>query len=203
MADILYFLIVSVLLTLAPGPDIMFVIAQSISKDRFAGIMTALGLCTGLIFHTMAAALGLSIIIYKSAIGFQIVKYLGAAYLLYLALSALREKGNMPVKTARLGYRQLYVRGIFMNILNPKVSLFFLAFLPQFIPSNSGNAPLLMVMLGAIFMAQAIAVFILVSVFAEFMTSSLKKNSLFSEIMRYFKAGLFAFVGIKLALYKE
>ena len=127
-SQLLYFLAASVALTLLPGPDIVFVLTQSISKGKLAGIATASGLCTGLLFHTIAAALGGSAIIYRSALAFTALKYVGAVYLLYLAYKALKEGGELinadAVKDTNASL--FYKRGIFMNVLNPKVSLFFL-----------------------------------------------------------------------------
>jgi len=129
-SQLIYFIAASAALTFLPGPDILFVLTQSISQGKIAGIATATGLCTGILVHTSAAAFGISALIYKSALAFEIVKYAGAAYLLYLAWQALRESGEL-VSSAPIRERNsfaLYRRGIFMNVLNPKVALFFLAF---------------------------------------------------------------------------
>lgn len=203
--NLFYFLIASVLLTLAPGPDILFVIAQSLSQGKWAGIATALGLCTGLIFHTTAAALGLSIILYNSAIGFQIVKYAGVAYLLYLAFKALRE-GKTELKnddSLKLKKSKLYKRGILMNILNPKVSLFFLAFLPQFVNEKAGNMPGQMIFLGIIFIIQAIIIFSIISCIAGLLSKRLLVNPRMNKIIKWAKVGIFGFIAIKLALAKK
>lgn len=200
--NLFYFLIAATLLTLAPGPDILFVIAQSISQGKWAGIATALGLCTGLIFHTTAAALGLSIILYNSAIGFQIVKYAGVAYLLYLAFKALRE-GKTELKnddSLKLKKSKLYKRGILMNILNPKVSLFFLAFLPQFVNEGAGNITGQMIFLGAIFILQAVIIFSIISCVAGFLSKRLLVNPKMNKIVNWAKAGIFGFIAVKLAL---
>jgi len=118
------FLGIAILLTLMPGPDILFVIAQSISQNKKAGIATALGLCSGLIVHITAATLGISTIIYQSALAFTVIKYTGAAYLLYLAWQSFKEKEtgfafnhNKPFK-----YPSLYKKGILMNLLNPNLN---------------------------------------------------------------------------------
>ncbi|WP_406660733.1 LysE family translocator [Methanolobus sp. ZRKC3] len=127
-SQLLYFLGASVAITLLPGPDIIFVLMQSISKGKMAGMATASGLCTGLLFHTTAAVLGVSAIIYRSALAFSALKYAGAIYLLYLAYKALKEGGELIASDTALdtNLSLLYKRGIFMNLLNPKVSLFFL-----------------------------------------------------------------------------
>ena len=130
LLSILSFLGIAIVLTLMPGPDNLFVLAQSISNGKNAGISTALGLCTGLIIHITAATIGITAIIYQSALAFHLVKYAGAAYLLFLAYKSFREKNSsFDLKNeSSLNYKSLYKKGIIMNLLNPKVSLFFLAF---------------------------------------------------------------------------
>lgn len=201
-SQLIYFIAASVALTLLPGPDILFVLTQSISQGRKAGIATATGLCTGVLFHTTAAALGISALVYKSALAFEIVKYAGAAYLLYLAWHALKESeeliSSIPVREANAV--ALYRRGIFMNVLNPKVALFFLAFLPQFINTGSGNIPVQMIFLGVIFMVQAWLIFSAISVFAGTVGEKIIQKPGISRYINWGKAGIFAFIGIKLAL---
>ncbi|MED4780601.1 LysE family translocator [Brevibacillus choshinensis] len=199
---LLSFLAVSVLLTLTPGPDILFVIAQSISNGRKAGIATAMGLTTGLIAHTTAAALGITAILYNSAFAFQLVKYAGALYLLYLAYQAIKEGAN-PLTTAvpeKKSPLRLYRTGILMNVLNPKVSLFFLAFLPQFIIPGTGNEPLQMMILGVIFMIQTIILFSAVAVFAGIFGQKLLGRASVGKYVNYGKAILYAGIGIRIAL---
>jgi threonine/homoserine/homoserine lactone efflux protein len=167
-SQLIYFIAASVALTILPGPDILYVLAQSISNGKKAGIATSSGLCTGVLFHTTAAALGISALVYKSALAFEIVKYAGAAYLLYLAWQALKERGDLMSSTPlrEKDTFALYKRGIFMNVLNPKVALFFLAFFPQFVNMESGNIPQQMIFLGIVFMVQAWLIFSTISFFA-------------------------------------
>ena len=200
--SIIYFTTASLLLTLAPGPDILFVAAQSVTHGRKAGIVTALGLCTGLTVHTLAAAFGVSAVVYQSAAAFQAVKYAGALYLLYLAWQAWKESGHAPGlgPAPKLRLPALYRRGILMNVLNPKVSLFFLALLPQFVTAEAGNVPLQMVMLGLIFMVQAIAVFSVVAMLAGTIGSRMPAGPRVNRWIGKGKAALFAAIGIRLAL---
>lgn len=200
-AQLLYFIAASAALTLLPGPDIIFVLTQSISSGKGAGIATACGLCTGLLFHTTAAALGVSAIIYKSALAFTLVKYAGAVYLLYLAFQAIREGDSFisSMSSKEYGTSVLYKRGIFMNLLNPKVSLFFLAFLPQFVNPGAGNVPLQMILLGFIFLVQALLIFFLVSVFAGHIGLKLLNTPGIGRYVNRTKAAIFAFIGLELA----
>jgi threonine/homoserine/homoserine lactone efflux protein len=193
---VMSFLGVAVLLTLMPGPDILFVIAQSISQDKKAGIATALGLCSGLIVHITAATLGVSAVIYQSALAFAVVKYAGAAYLLYLAWQSFKEKevGFIINNHKPLGYKSLYKKGILMNLLNPKVSLFFLALLPQFVNKSMGHITLQMFILGVVFLIQALVIFIAVSVFSE------KLRHFLSKRMNIIKGSLLALIGIQIAV---
>ncbi|OXB91777.1 MULTISPECIES: LysE family translocator [Parageobacillus] len=195
------FLGVAILLTLMPGPDILFVIAQSISQNKKAGIATALGLCSGLIVHITAATLGISTIIYQSALAFTVIKYTGAAYLLYLSWQSFKEKEtgfafnhNKPLK-----YLSLYKKGILMNLLNPKVSLFFLALLPQFVNKSMGHITLQMFILGIIFLVQALVIFIAVSVFSEKLRHVLLTNSFIAKRMNIVKGLLLGLIGIQIA----
>lgn len=202
LTQLLYFIAVSVALTLLPGPDILFVLSISISQGKKAGIATASGLCTGLLFHTTAAALGISALVYSSAIAFTIVKYAGAFYLIYLAFKALKETGTFfsSFEVKETDVPLLYKRGIVMNLLNPKVSLFFLAFLPQFVIAGSGSIPLQMIFLGIVFLFQALFIFFLVSIFAGFIGSRIMKMSNAGKYVNWAKAGIFSIIGVELAL---
>ena len=196
-----YFITASVALTILPGPDILFVLTQSISGGKMAGIATASGLCTGVLFHTTAAALGVSAILYKSALAFTILKYAGAVYLLYLAFKTLKE-GDRLLFSGDAGesdFSLLYRRGIFMNLLNPKVSLFFLAFLPQFVNTNVGNVSFQMVFLGVVFLIQALVVFFLVSVFSGYIGVRIMDRPGVGRYVNRAKAGIFSVIGLELA----
>ncbi|MCZ0755076.1 LysE family translocator [Anoxybacillus sp. J5B_2022] len=195
------FLGVAILLTLMPGPDILFVIAQSISQNKKAGIATALGLCSGLIVHITAATLGISALVYQSALAFAVVKYAGAAYLLYLAWQSWKEKevGFVIGDQKPLEYRALYKKGILMNLLNPKVSLFFLALLPQFVNKSLGHVSLQMFVLGIIFLVQALLIFVVVSVFSEKLRHILLANHFIAKRINVMKGLLLGWIGIQIA----
>lgn len=198
---LLSFLGTAIFLTLMPGPDILFVIAQSISQNRKAGIVTALGLCSGLVVHITAATLGISAIFYQSALAFAIVKYIGASYLLFLAWQSFKEResafaidGQKPLK-----YKSLYKKGILMNVLNPKVSLFFLALLPQFVDKTAGYVSIQMLVLGIVFMVQAFVIFIVVSVLSDKIRYLLLNHSFISKRMNMIKGSLLGLIGLQIA----
>ncbi|MDQ0300162.1 threonine/homoserine/homoserine lactone efflux protein [Salibacterium salarium] len=200
---IISFLTTSIALTLAPGPDIIFVIAQSISQDIKAGITTACGLCTGLLVHITAAAIGVSAVIYQSSAAFSFVKYAGAVYLLYLAWKAFRNK-EQAIFSARSTsvshYKDLYKKGIIMNLLNPKVSLFFLALLPQFTDASDGPIALQMLLLGFIFLTQALIIFLTVSILAHKASQFIRNNPNVSRQMNIIQGVLFTLIGLQLLL---
>ncbi len=154
------FSLAAVLLALAPGPDNIFVLTQSAISGRIAGIWVVLGLCTGLVVHTAAVALGVAAIIKASAVAFTVLKLAGAGYLIYLAWGAFRAKaqdmsGDVPAFTAL----QLYRRGLIMNVTNPKVAIFFLAFFPQFTDPARGSMVGQIAVLGLVFMVVTFVVF--------------------------------------------
>ena len=152
---------ISVLLALAPGPDNIFVLVQSAVHGRRAGMITVLGLCTGLVFHSAAVALGLAAVFAASAAAFDVLKFCGAAYLLFLAWQSLRSPAGIPADAGpgSRNARRAYARGIFMNLTNPKVAIFFLAFLPQFTTPAAGSMALQIFFLGGVFIAATLVTF--------------------------------------------
>ncbi|HKZ18255.1 MAG TPA: LysE family translocator [Geobacteraceae bacterium] len=201
-STILYFLGASVALTLSPGPDNTFVIAQGIARGRKAAVVTALGMCSGISVHTTAAALGISAVLYSSTTAFMILKYAGAAYLLYLAYKALKENQGVMLQkvTDNQGWGVLFRRGFIMNVINPKVALFFLAFLPQFVSGHSGNAAAQMLLLGFIFMAQAVIVFSVIGFLSGSVGNAVLRRPRMARYFAWLSAGVFASLGIRLAL---
>jgi threonine/homoserine/homoserine lactone efflux protein len=158
--NLLYFLGVSAALTAAPGPDVLFLASQGVAGGPRAGLAAALGLSSGLLVHTTLTALGVSAVFAASPAAFTALKLAGTAYLLWLALGAFREKGSGRAGAAVYGGSlALYRKGVVMNLLNPKVALFFLALLPQFVDPAKGGVRLQMLKLGLVFMAQVIVIF--------------------------------------------
>jgi threonine/homoserine/homoserine lactone efflux protein len=199
---IVMFMSASTLLALAPGPDILFVLTQSMSKGSRSGIAVTLGLCSGLVFHTSAVALGVAVIFQTSVIAFTILKIVGAAYLLYLAFMAFKDasKSKLSADKTPLSFKALYKRGILMNITNPKVSIFFLAFLPQFTNAQAGNVTAQIFLLGALFMVCAFCVFTAVSLLAGRVGAWFSRTQSGEKILNRIAGTVFAALALKLAM---
>lgn len=199
---IVLFLGSSILLTLMPGPDNIYVLVESITNGSRNAILISLGLVLGVMVHTLAAATGLSIIIKESATLFKVIKFAGAAYLLYLAFIAWREKpipvGSREAETEGKSAFKLIRKGVVMNVLNPKVSLFFIAFLPQFISESGVNISVQMVVLGLLFMLQAFLIFAMISLVAGKLTGFLRRPS-FWKGTKVVKIATFLVLGVLLA----
>jgi len=147
------FLVASWILIITPGPDMLYVITRGMSQGRAAGIFSALGVTLGILIHTVFAALGLAVLLQTSAVAFSIVKYIGAVYLIYLGLKAIKDKSSVVLDKQQkpVNFRVIFFQGTLSNVLNPKVALFFLAFLPQFVNQESGHVSLQMICLGMVF----------------------------------------------------
>ena len=196
------FFAASVALALAPGPDNIFVLTQSALYGRGAGLLVTLGLCTGLLFHTAAVSLGLAAVFATSAIAFNAVKIVGAGYLLYLAWHAFHAgAAHIPQRgNGNPGFRRLYARGVLMNSTNPKVAIFFLAFLPQFADSSRGSLTPQLMLLGAIFMAATLLVFGAVAGFAGFIGDWLKRSRRAQILMNRVVGSVFVALALRLAV---
>ena len=199
---LLTFFMTSVILALSPGPDNLFVMAQSAQNGRSAGLSVTLGLASGLMVHTIAVAVGLAAMVHSSAVAFSTLKYIGAAYLLYLAWQAFRasavteQQEQVPV----LSRGNLYRRGIVMNLTNPKVSLFFMAFLPQFANPRYGSMTAQFVQLGAVFILATLLVFSVISLLAGGFGDRLRNSSLAQKTVNRIASLLFIGLAVKLAL---
>ncbi len=203
---ILSFLGASIILTFMPGPDNIYVLTESLTRGHKTGIAISFGLVSGVLVHTLAAATGISIIIQQSAIIFETLKYFGAAYLFYLAWGAYNEKPTKVEFGKKLpsekSFFHLVRKGFLMNVLNPKVSLFFIAFLPQFITSNGFNPIYQMIILGLIFMIQAFIIFSMVSILSGRFSEQLN-NTKFWHRTKWLKTIILAMLGITLLLAKK
>lgn len=191
---------IAVLLALSPGPDNLFVLTQSVLWGRTAGLCVVLGLCTGVLGHTVAVSVGLAAVFAASSAAFMAVKLVGAAYLLYLAWGALRA-GSASLQGERAPRQtggQLYRRGVIMSLTNPKVTVFFLAFLPQFASPARGSIGLQMFMLGVLFMLAALLVFSAIAVFSGAVGERLQRSPA-AQVWLNRLAGI-VFIGLALKL---
>lgn len=195
------FFAASLLLGLTPGPDNLFVLAQAAQRGKFAGIVVTLGLSTGILFHTLAVALGAAALFSTSALAFNVLKYVGAAYLLYLAYQSWQASAHSGQQTRVSGVslKRLYGRGIVMNITNPKVSIFFLAFLPQF--TNPTTGPLLpqFLLLGVLFVLSTLVVFGGISFLAGWIGTFLRSSERPQRILNRTAGVVFLSLAVKLA----
>ncbi len=196
------FFTASLLLALAPGPDNMFVLTQAAIRGWRAGLAITVGLCTGLLVHTAAVAFGVAAIFQASTVAFTGLKLIGAAYLLYLAWQVFHAPAESLELTTRpaMPLFPLYRRGIVMNITNPKVSIFFLAFLPQFADPSRGLLAFQMIVLGIVFMIAAVLVFTFISVMAGAIGSRLRSRPAVQIYMNKIAGVIFAALAVKLAL---
>lgn len=199
---VVIFLSASVALALAPGPDNIFVLTQSALYGRKAGILVTLGLCTGLLVHTTAVSLGVAVIFQTSVLAFNILKIVGALYLLYLAFQAFRAGATRLGGDGmqRLAWRKLYTRGIIMNITNPKVAIFFLAFLPQFAIPSLGSITSQMLIFGALFIVTTLLIFGAVAWFSGFLGEWLKGSKKAQVVMNRIAGTVFTGLALRLAV---
>ena len=195
-----YFLLTSILLTLAPGPDILYLIAKGLADGVKSGIILACGLVSGIFFHTMLVMLGVAALIQSSPTALTLLKYLGAAYLLYLAFGAFKSSGEMKIGNAgsKVSYKALYRRGVLMNVLNPKVLLFFLAFLPQFVNVSGTSASLQIAFLGLTFAIQGLIIFSLVAICAGRLRKILIQNKNLGRVFAIVEGVVLSLIAIAL-----
>lgn len=200
---LLSFLGASIILTFLPGPDLVFVLTESITKGAKTGRTIALGLVSGVLVHTTLAATGLSIIILNSPTVYSIVKYAGAAYLFYLAYQSLFEEApalDLSVQAnSRFEFGKLFRKGFLMNVLNPKVSIFFIAFLPKFLMANGWSPMVQMLVLGAVFILQAIIIFWIVAGLSGKLSKYLANERVWNYT-KYIKAAVFVVIAVSLIL---
>lgn len=203
MQNTYLFFIASLLLNLTPGNDMIYVASRTISQGTKAGIISALGVFTGCTVHITAAVLGLSLIIARSAFLFSIVKIAGAGYLIYLGVRALMKKTNVDRELATLpstDRTRLFKQGLITNALNPKVAVFFLSFLPQFVNPTYPLFKLQLLMLGAWFDVQGTLVLITVAYLLGKTTNFLKQNPRVWAVQEKFTGLVLVGLGIKLAV---
>ena len=196
------FVIASAALAFAPGPDNIFVVTQSAIYGRRAGLMVTLGLCTGLFVHTAIVAMGVAAVFQTSVLAFNVLKIVGAVYLLYLAWQAFHAKATeLDDRDNGIGHwAKLYSRGVVMNITNPKVAIFFLAFLPQFTDPSIGAVSTQMLVLGGLFIVTALLVFGSIAWMAGFIGNWLKQSPGAQVVLNRVAGTIFAGLALRLVL---
>jgi threonine/homoserine/homoserine lactone efflux protein len=202
-ANIYLFVAASLAIIVAPGPDNVYVLTRGIAQGREVALASAWGMCSGLLFHTTLAAIGLSAILAQSALAFSVVKYAGAAYLIYLGFRALLSKEEFipsaeVVPVANL--RSFFLRGLTMNLLNPKVAVFFLAFLPQFASPATDGATLRLLALGLVFALLSVVVFSALALFSGILGERLNNNPRLVNALHWMTGCVLIGLGVRLAL---
>ena len=201
--DLWLFVVSGLLLNITPGPDTLYIVGRSSMQGGRAGAVAALGIGAGTLVHILAASLGLSAILAASATAFTVVKMIGAAYLVYVGISLLRSRSRAPAVGAAYvpaTMRTVFLQGFLTNVLNPKVALFFLAFLPQFVASDAPSKPLAFLFLGAIFDLNGTGWNLLVAWSTARLSVRLTGLGAYKTWFHRAVGGLFVFVGMKLAL---
>ena len=204
--DIALFIVSGLLLNITPGPDTLYILGRSASQGWRGGALAALGIAAGLLVHTLAAAVGLSALLAASAAAFTIVKLAGAAYLVYVGVSLLRAspapRQPLPAPHA-FRMKTVFLQGFLTNVLNPKVALFFLAFLPQFVDPGATNKPLAFLFLGCVFIFNGTLWNICVAWSAARAASSISRSSRCARWLNRAIGATFIYLGIRLAIKYE
>jgi len=208
------FVLAAILLNLTPGSDSMYIITRSISQGQTAGVYSVLGIISGILVHTLLAALGLSVLLANSPTAFMIVKYIGASYLCYLGVKMLMSKqqpligaslqeNGKPSSAKTLDYWQIYKQGMLTNTFNPKVALFFLAFFPQFINPNYANSTLSFLLLGLTFAVTGFIWCLCLALLASKFSENLRKKPSIEAILNKISGVVFIGLGIRLLTEKQ
>ncbi len=197
----LNFLVTCLIVVLIPGTGVIYTISTGLTAGKRASLYAALGCTAGIIPHLLASTLGLSALLHTSALAFEVLKFAGAAYLLYLAYATWRDRSAFVMNDAPVvsTARSLMVRGVLLNILNPKLTIFFLAFLPQFVVPGSTSPALQMLVLSSVFMAMTFAVFVLYGLLADVFRRAVIESPRVQNWLRRSFAAAFAGLGLNLA----
>ena len=201
-ANLLLFVTASLALLLVPGPAVLYIMTRSIDQGRRAGLISVAGIHSATFVHILAAALGLSAILLSSALAFDIVKYIGAAYLIYLGVKKLlsKDEADTTETVQKQSLRQIYKQGVIVNLLNPKTALFFFAFLPQFVDPNHGSVSLQIVLLGLIFVGMGAITDSTYAIVSSMLAGRLRSSQRFKLVQRYVSGTVFIGLGITAAL---
>ena len=196
------FLVTTLVVVATPGTGVLYTLAAGLSRGARASVVAALGCTLGIVPHMLAAITGLAALLHTSAVAFQVLKYAGVVYLLWMAWTTLRERGALAVDTAAAprSAGTVVVRGVLLNVLNPKLTIFFFAFLPQFVDATPGGTLLPMLQLSGVFMLVTFAVFVLYGVFAAAVRERVVSRPRVMAWLRRTFAGAFVALGARLAV---
>ena len=196
------FLAAGLVLLVVPGPAVMYIVARSLDQGRIAGFVSTLGIATGSMIHVFAAAVGLSSLLVSSAVAFNVVKYAGAAYLVYLGIRRIRGLDEIVTDGTRdpVGLRRVFIQGVWVNLLNPKTALFFFAFLPQFVDVDRGAVALQIIVLGTLFVAMGVVSDGIYAFAAGSLGEWLKTKPLVVRSERYASGGVLIALGVATAI---
>jgi len=202
MPDVFLFLIAAMMLTLAPGPDNIYVLTRGIAQGKKAGLVAALGFSSGLFFHTLLAVLGFAAVIKAYPAAYHFLQYAGAAYLVYLGIRTLRSAASMSLDATMtpVSLSRIYWQSVIANILNPKVTLFFIAFLPQFVNVHAGHVAWQMLLLAVVFILQALAIFSAIAFFSGIVGAYFKRQARAALYLNRLAGCAFVGLGIRIAL---
>lgn len=194
------FLITVLIICITPGIDMMFILNRSISQGRDAGIYSALGVSVGAVVHTVLSGLGLSVILQTSVVLFTIIKIVGAVYLIYLGIQMfISKQSSISIKkTVYQSRRKLFVQGVITNVTNPKVALFFISFIPQFISVDNQYGPIPFLILGSIFAVMGAITSFIIAIFSSSLTTKLRDNIVAEKIINKISGAVFVILGISL-----
>ena len=201
-SSLLLFVSAALLLLIIPGPAVFYIVGRSIGHGRGAGLVSAWGIGLGSLVHTAAATVGLSALLMSSALAFSAVKYLGAAYLIYLGIQKIRreEPFELAGQAPRIKLRRIFAQGIVVSVLNPKSALFFFAFLPQFVDPSRGRVALQILFLGMLFSVMGVISDSLWALFAGTVAQHFKRNPRAMRAQRYISGGMLISLGVATAL---
>jgi threonine/homoserine/homoserine lactone efflux protein len=202
MPDVFLFLVAAMMLTLAPGPDNIYVLTRGIAQGKTAGLVAALGFSSGLFFHTLLAVLGFAAVIKAYPAAYHALQYAGAAYLVYLGIRTLRSAASMSLDATMtpVSLSRIYWQSVIANILNPKVTLFFIAFLPQFVNVQAGHVAWQMLLLAVVFILQALAIFSAIAFFSGIVGAYFQRQARAALYLNRLAGCAFVGLGIRIAL---
>jgi threonine/homoserine/homoserine lactone efflux protein len=202
MPDVFLFLVAAMMLTLAPGPDNIYVLTRGVAQGKKAGFVAALGFSSGLFFHTLLAVLGFAAIIKAYPAAYHALQYAGAAYLVYLGIRTLRSAASMSLDATMtpVSLSRIFWQSVIANVLNPKVTLFFIAFLPQFVNVQAGHVAWQMLLLAVVFILQALAIFSAIAFFSGIVGAYFKRQARAALYLNRLAGCAFVGLGIRIAL---